>query len=94
NGTWLDGTKDDINLDYFYGEKIEVDSLPEEVKKLLTSKMGEWSVDLNNLDPTKDQEIEFRYNIINPETATNFILLTIVVSLTLITIYKTRKKVI
>ena len=92
NGTWLDGTKDDINLDYFYGEKIEVDSLPEEVKKLLTSKMGEWSVDLNNIDPTKDQEIEFKYNIINPETATNFILLTIVVSLAIITIYKTRKK--
>ena len=92
NGTWLDGTKEDIKLDYFYGEKIDVENLPEEVKKLLTSKMGEWSVDLNNIDPTKDQEIEFRYNIINPETATNFILLTIVVSLAIITIYKTRKK--
>ena len=75
NGTWLDGTKDDIKLDYLYGEKIEVDSLPEEVKKLLTSKMGEWSVDLNNIDPTKDQEIEFRYNIINPETARNYIIM-------------------
>ncbi|MBR1936927.1 MAG: hypothetical protein IJ842_04455 [Bacilli bacterium] len=75
NGTWLDGTKDDIKLNYFYGEKIEVYSLPEEVKKLLTSKMGEWSVDLNNIDPTKDQEIEFRYNIINPETTKNYIIM-------------------
>ena len=92
NGTWLDGTTDDIKLDYLYGEKIDVENLPEEVKKLLTSKMGEWSVDLYNLDPTKDQEIEFRYNIVNPETATNFILLTSILTLIIIMIYKTRKK--
>ena len=75
NGTWLDGTTDDIKLDYLYGEKIDVENLPEEVKKLLTSKMGEWSVDLYNLDPTKDQEIEFKYNIVNPETARNYIIM-------------------
>ena len=32
-------------------------------------------MDLNNIDPTKDQEIEFRYNIINPETARNYIIM-------------------
>ncbi|MBR1937146.1 MAG: hypothetical protein IJ842_05580 [Bacilli bacterium] len=93
NGTWLDGTKDDIKLDYLYGEKIEVDSLPEEVKKLLTSKMGEWSVDLNNLDPTKDQQIEFRYNIINPETARNYIIL-IFVTLTVVLLLKRQRKLV
>ena len=40
NGTWLDGTSDDIKIDYLYGEPLEVENLPKEVQELLTSKMG------------------------------------------------------
>ena len=79
NGTWLDGTTDDIKLDYLYGEKIEVEKLPDQVKELLSSKMGVWSMDLNNLDPTKDLEIEFKYDLINPDTSNKIVLLLVFV---------------
>ena len=76
-----------------YGEKIDVENLPEEVKKLLTSKMGEWSVDLNNIDPTKDQEIEFKYNIVNPETARNYIIMILAILAVTILLKRQRKLV-
>ena len=79
NGTWLDGTTDDIKIDYLYGEKIEVEKLPDQVKELLSSKMGAWSMDLNNLDPTKDLEIEFKYDLINPNTSNKIVLLLVFV---------------
>lgn len=79
NGTWLDGTTDDIKIDYLYGEKIEVEKLPDQVKELLSSKMGVWSMDLNNLDPTKDLEIEFKYDLINPDTSNKIVLLLVFV---------------
>ena len=49
--------------------------MPKQVQELLPSKMGSWSVDLNNLDTTKDLDIEFRYDLINPETKRNLVLI-------------------
>ena len=68
DGTWLDGTKDDIEIDYLYGESLNIDELPEKVRELVNSKLGNWSIDLNNLDTTKDLEIEFKYDLRNQDT--------------------------
>lgn len=73
-----------------YGEKIEVEKLPDQVKELLSSKMGSWSMDLNNLDPTKDLKVEFKYNIINPSTS-NKIILSSVFILVLIVVLRNKK---
>ena len=92
NGTWLDGTSDDIKIDYLYGEPLEIENLPKEVQELLTSKMGSWSMDLNNLDTTKDLDIEFKYDLINPETKRNLILIMIISIITFFSLRLIRRE--
>ena len=92
NGTWLDGTSDDIKIDYLYGEPLEVENLPKEVQELLTSKMGSWSMDLNNLDTTKDLDIEFKYDLINPETKRNLLVLFIITIISVVVFTKIKIK--
>ena len=92
NGTWLDGTSDDIKIDYLYGEPLEIENLPKEVQELLTSKMGSWSMDLNNLDTTKDLDIEFKYDLINPETKRNLLVLFIITIISIVVFTKIKTK--
>ena len=92
NGTWLDGTSDDIKIDYLYGEPLEVENLPKEVQELLTSKMGSWSMDLNNLDTTQDLDIEFKYDLINPETKRNLLVLFIITIISVVVFTKIKIK--
>ena len=92
NGTWSDGTSDDIIIDYLYGEPLEVENLPKEVQELLTSKMGSWSMDLNNLDTTQDLDIEFKYDLINPETKRNLLVLFIITIISVVVFTKIKIK--
>ena len=92
NGTWLDGTSDDIKIDYLYGEPLEIEDLPKEVQELLTSKMGSWSMDLNNLDTTQDLDIEFKYDLINPETKRNLLILFAIIVISIVVFTKIKIK--
>ena len=92
NGTWLDGTSDDIKIDYLYGEPLEIENLPKEVQELLTSKMGSWSTDLNNLDTTQDLDIEFKYDLINPETKRNLLILFVIIVISIVVFTKIKIK--
>ena len=92
NGKWLDGTDDDIVLEHLYGESIEIENLPETLKKLLDSKMGTWSKDLRKLDLTKDIDIEFKYDIVNPETHILFIVQIIFLLILFISIFIVNKR--
>ena len=92
NGTWLDGTSDDIKIDYLYGEPLEIENLPKEVQELLTSKMGSWSMDLNNLDTTQDLDIEFKYDLINPETKRNLLILFVIIVISIVVFTKIKTK--
>lgn len=93
DGTWADGTTDDIVIKKIVGDTLTESDLPTGMKSNDGITTGSWNVAFPTT-VTKDMNITYQFEIENPETSDNILLYVTLVLMSLIslTVIKTLKK--